>query len=208
MKKYSVKEIFGPTVQGEGSFAGTAVKFLRFAGCNRWSGRDEDRESSICKFCDTDFRGGDKLSAEEILGRLDALGPVRRVVMTGGEPCLQLDRHVLSVLREGGYTLHLETNGSLPLGELLPLVDHISLSPKQGKNDTKLELCHDLKILYPPIHPEITTEGFREYEATNRYLQPVWDGAYESNLASTLAKVYEQPQWRVSLQTHKMIGVQ
>ncbi len=123
MKTYRVKSIFGPTLQGEGSFSGTCTLFLRFAGCNRWSGLEKDRAKSFCKFCDTDFREGESLTAEKIVERLDALGGPKRVVITGGEPTLQLDFELLSRLKASGYETHLETNGSRPLGGLSDFLD-------------------------------------------------------------------------------------
>jgi 7-carboxy-7-deazaguanine synthase len=208
VKQYMVKNIFGPTIQGEGSAAGTAVKFLRFAGCNRWSGLEEDRAKSICHYCDTDFRGGERLTAPEIVSRLNALGPVRTVVISGGEPTLQVDENILQHLVTAGYRLHLETNGSKALGDLFYYFTHITMSPKQPLSETKLEQSHDLKILWPPIHPEITPEGFASFKATNRFFQTVWDGNYESNLQVVLQKIYENPTWRLSVQMHKVLGVE
>lgn len=208
MKRYQVKSIFGPTLQGEGSYAGTCVVFLRFAGCNRWTGREKDREKSFCKFCDTDFRGGEPKTAEEILSALNALAGPKRVVITGGEPTLQLDRELLSTLRQGGYEIHLETNGSRALGELHTLIEHVTMSPKQTLAETKLERCDDLKILFPLSNHLVTPEAFSSFPAKHKYLQPVMDDVYESNLRQTIERVYQTPEWRLSLQTHKILGVE
>lgn len=208
MKRYQVKSIFGPTLQGEGSHAGTCVVFLRLAGCNRWTGLEKDREKSFCKFCDTDFRGGEPKTSEEILSALNALSGPKRVVITGGEPTLQLDRELLSTLRHGGYEIHLETNGSRALGELHTLIDHVTMSPKQAVANTRIERCDDLKILFPLSNHLVTPEAFGSFPAKRKYLQPVMDEAYERNLKQTIERVYQSPEWRLSLQTHKILGVE
>lgn len=208
MKTYRVKEIFGPTIQGEGSLAGTCVLFLRFSGCNRWSGREEDREKSFCKFCDTDFRGGTQMSAPDIITALGALGGPRRVVLTGGEPLLQLDLPLVRALRNAGYWLALETNGSKPLGNMLGVIDHVTMSPKQTRAETRLERATDLKLLFPLEHPEVTPEAFASYPCERRYLQPITDKNQKENMEATVRKVYANPEWRISLQTHKILGVQ
>lgn len=209
MKTYRIKEIFGPTLQGEGTSVGTVVLFLRFAGCNRWTGLDKDREKSICKFCDTDFRGGSAMTSVEIVDGLKAQSAsVKRVVISGGEATLQLDDELLSHLNSAGFKLHLETNGSKALGELHKYFEHITLSPKQSFSETNLESCDDLKILYPSIHPEITMEKFSQFDAKNRLLQPVMDPNYEANLRGTICRLYGNPEWRLSLQTHKITQVQ
>lgn len=208
MKRYQVKSIFGPTIQGEGSNTGTCVVFLRLAGCNRWSGLEQHRDKSFCKFCDTDFRGGQPKTSNEILDALNALSGPKRVVITGGEPTLQLDLELLCALRNGGYEIHLETNGSKALGELHQLIHHVTMSPKQPVNETKLERCDDLKILFPLLNPLVTPEAFSSFESKRKYLQPVMDQDYEINLKKTVEKIYQLPEWRLSLQTHKILGVE
>ena len=208
MKNYRIKSIFGPTLQGEGSHAGTCVVFLRFSGCNRWSGLEKDREKSFCKFCDTDFRDGESLTIQQIVERLEALGGPKRVVLTGGEPTLQLDLEILSELKRICYETHLETNGSRPLGGLRHLLDHVTMSPKQSKDKTRLEECDDLKLLFPLEDPGVTPATFDSFPAKARFLQPVMDGNYESNLRSTISQIYKDPRWRLSLQTHKIAGVE
>jgi len=121
MKKYLVKEIFGPTIQGEGSYTGQACLFLRFSGCNKWSGRPEDKPNSICSFCDTDFVGGERMDSKEIIRRLGEIrGDIEILVLSGGEPALQVDEALCKELSEAGFELHIETNGSKKLGPSLP----------------------------------------------------------------------------------------
>ena len=208
MEKYKVKSIFGPTLQGEGSYAGTVVLFLRFAGCNRWSGLEKDRKKSFCNFCDTDFRGGEPLSAAEILAKLEALNGPKRVVITGGEPTLQIDGELLALLRENGYEIHLETNGSKNLGNLRHLINHVTLSPKQSRELTQLEYCDDLKLLFPLPDSDVSMDSFGDFPSRQKFLQPVMDQNYESNLKQTISALLETKDWRLSLQTHKIAGVE
>lgn len=208
MKTYTVKSIFGPTIQGEGTYAGSVVKFLRFAGCNKWSGREEDRAKSVCWYCDTDFRGGDKLTADDIVTRLNALGACRRVVLSGGEPSLQIDEALLKALIAADYELHIETNGSRDIGELAGLFTHITCSPKQPRDLTLLEYAHDLKLLWPPPLPEMTMKSFEDFEADHFYLQPLWTDKYDANLKAAVQTALDNPDWKISVQTHKIIGVE
>lgn len=208
MKTYRVKSIFGPTIQGEGSHVGTCVLFLRFAGCNRWSGLEKDRAKSFCRFCDTDFRGGQPMTALGILLTLKGIDGPKKVVITGGEPTLQIDEELLLTLRECGYEIHLETNGSRALGSLLPLIDHITMSPKQTREETRLERCDDLKLLFPLNHPFVTPDAFSDFPAKQRFLQPVTEDGYETNRDEAIAFIYRRPEWRLSLQTHKILGVE
>lgn len=206
-KSYRIKSIFGPTLQGEGTYAGRVVMFVRFAGCNRWSGMEKDRAESICSYCDTDFLGGTRMSPTDILARLQALGDCRRVVLSGGEPTIQIDFELLMVLHGAGYEIHLETNGSNALGDLLPAFTHITCSPKQPYAETKLEMCHDLKMLWPPISPAIVPEEFIELPYQQLFLQPVMDDKYEANMKATVREVLKRDA-RLSLQTHKITGVE
>ncbi|MCX7123415.1 MAG: 7-carboxy-7-deazaguanine synthase [Gammaproteobacteria bacterium] len=205
---YAIKEIFGPTIQGEGSQVGTVVKFLRFAGCNRWSGRAGDKAEAVCWFCDTDFLGGARLSIDEICQALDALGPCKNLVISGGEPTLQLDQPFLHALVQGGYRLHLETNGSKDLGDLSAYFSHITLSPKQSRADTLLTRCHDIKILYPSPIGTISPEAFQDFPADSYCLQPLdQPNKIAQNTTSALAYCLAHPQWKLSLQIHKILGV-
>lgn len=208
MRKYLIKEIFGPTLQGEGSRAGSAVKFVRFSACNRWSGNEGDRSKSVCWFCDTDFRGGERLTADEVLARLDTLGDSKTVVISGGEATLQLDFAFLETLQRGGYRMHLETNGSREISDIEHYFEHITVSPKQSLTDTRITFAHDLKLLYPMVIDGVTPEYFESFPALNYFIQPV-DGPDQSkNVALAVRYCLAHPKWRLSLQTHKILGVQ
>jgi organic radical activating enzyme len=208
-KKYIVKEIFGPTLQGEGTYAGSVVNFVRLSFCNRWTGRPQDKAASICSYCDTDFFGGTPLTADGIVASLKALNsPSQTVVISGGEPTMQIDEELVSAMVNAGYRLHLETNGSNPLGPAKKYFTHITMSPKQPLAETKLEGCNDLKILHPPIHPEITHEVFAGFPNTQRWSQAVWtDGGYDAALAAVKDYVMVNPHIRISMQLHKYLGV-
>lgn len=209
--KYMIKEIFGPTIQGEGSNAGLATMFVRFTGCNKWNGLPETKAESICDYCDTDFRGGEKMTAKEIIKKMKSLSAIRNVVLTGGEPLLQLDMELLVELAENNYYVMLETNGSIPPkdDDMYGMIDHITMSPKQSYQDTALYYCDDLKLLYPFIGKDINAKAFKDFDAANRYIQPVWreDGPQKS-IEAALQFIYANPEYKLSLQTHKMIGVQ
>jgi organic radical activating enzyme len=201
MKKYSIKEIFGPTIQGEGSQAGTVVQFIRFSGCNRWSGREEDRAESQCPFCDTDFYGGDLMTAHDILSKLNP--NVEDVVISGGEPLLQLDQELVDTLKD--YRIHIETNGSkLPKFDLKS-VHHITCSPKQPAWSTILPFCHDLKVLFPYQFQDNLDAYQKKVKHTGAFLQPLYDQG--PNLQATIEELYKMKNVRLSLQTHKITGV-
>ena len=208
-KKYTVKEILGPTLQGEGTYAGTVVNFLRLSFCNRWTGRPQDKAASICSYCDTDFYGGKPMTAHDILAAIKELNsPTRTIVISGGEPTMQIDEDLVSVMVNAGYRLHLETNGSNPLGAAKKYFTHITMSPKQPLAETKLEGCDDLKILYPPIHPEITHEAFAGFPNKQRWSQAVWtEGGYDAALAAVKDYMMTRPDIRLSMQLHKYLGV-
>lgn len=205
MRTYKIKEIFGPTIQGEGSTLGSVVLFLRFAGCNRWSGRPQDKHKSICHFCDTDFFGGDPKTADEIIAELNSKSETcKTVVISGGEPTLQLDLELVSQLEKAGFVLHLETNGSRELGPMLHYFDHISMSPKQSIEETKLERANDIKLLYPWISEDITKEKFEKFQHTQIYIQPLW----ESDKQKTLEYIYQNQNLKLSPQLHKYLELQ
>lgn len=210
-KKYRIKEIFGPTFQGEGSNVGRAVHFLRFAGCNKWSGLAKDKAASICNYCDTDFRGGTHMDSNEIILALLALGSpdVKTIVISGGEPTLQLDENLCAALKLAGFDLHLETNGSKNIDHLEQYLDHITCSPKQIYEETKLRRADDLKLLFPWIKSGISARGFIRFVAKNYYIQPVErDGDAISGVKDCLALIStELPWYRLSLQTHKIAGI-
>lgn len=207
---YAVKEIF-KTLQGEGGQAGRAAVFCRFAGCNLWSGREEDRASAQCRFCDTDFVGTDGegggrfKGANELTAAIDRTwgdNPDRRyVVFTGGEPLLQLDAPLLDAVRARGFMIAVETNGTIAAP---PGIDWICVSPKAG-NVVKQTSGHELKLVYP--QDGASPEAFAHLFFEHFFLQPM-DGP-ERLLNTQLAVEYclENPRWRVSLQTHKLMGI-
>ena len=208
---YQVKEIFY-TLQGEGANAGRPAVFCRFAGCNLWSGREQDRVTAVCKFCDTDFVGtdgtlGGKFADAEVLARqIDAQWPVgdrdhRFVVMTGGEPLLQVDAALINALHARGFTMAVETNGTIaaPAG-----IDWICVSPKAGAPWVQRE-GHELKVVWPQggfSLDELETANF-----ANRYLQPMDNALRADNTQACIAMCLQRPAWRLSLQTHKITGI-
>jgi len=208
---YSVKEIFY-TLQGEGMNAGTPAVFLRFAGCNLWSGREEDRASAVCRFCDTDFvgtdgTGGGKFEhADALAAAVAALWPAtesgkRFVVCTGGEPLLQLDAPLVAALHAQGFRIAVETNGTLipPPG-----IDWICVSPKAGA-PLALTHGHELKLVYP--QPELMPEALPDTDFQYYLLQPMDSPARAQNTQRAVEYCKAHPRWRLSLQTHKMIGI-
>jgi 7-carboxy-7-deazaguanine synthase (Cx14CxxC type) len=209
---YSVKEIFY-TLQGEGAQAGRAAVFCRFAGCNLWSGRDEDRSSAICRFCDTVFAdtngpgGGKFASAEELAAAVDAkwpgaaIGGRKLVVCTGGEPLLQLDAALLAALHARGFEVAVETNGTCAAPEGL---DWICVSPKAG-TVLKQRCGNELKLVYP--QPGAQPEQFAKLNFRHFFLQPMDGPQREANAQLALRYCLDHPQWRISLQTHKILGI-
>jgi 7-carboxy-7-deazaguanine synthase (Cx14CxxC type) len=206
---YTVKEIFY-TLQGEGRNAGRAAVFCRFAGCNLWSGREADRSSAICTFCDTDFIGTDGVgggkfaTAEDLVAAIATMwrGDAKRfVVCTGGEPLLQLDAALISELHANGFEIAIETNGTLepPAG-----IDWICVSPKAGA-PLALERGNELKLVYP--QPGAEPERFEALNFDHFLLQPMDGPARDQNTVAATAYCLAHPRWRLSLQTHKMIGI-
>ncbi len=207
---YAVKEMFA-TLQGEGAQAGRASVFCRFAGCNLWSGREQDRAAATCRFCDTDFVGTDGTgggrfdSAHALADAIAACwtgGPSHRyVVFTGGEPLLQLDRALLDAVRALGFEVAVETNGTL---EAPDGIDWICVSPKAGASLVQ-RTGAELKLVFPQdgIDPD-TVAGlpFRHF-----WLQPMDGPERAANTAAAVAYCLAHPSWRLSLQTHKMIGI-
>jgi 7-carboxy-7-deazaguanine synthase len=199
---YTVKEIF-KTIQGEGFWSGAPAVFCRFTGCNLWSGREEDRAAAVCKFCDTDFVGGNKfpmaiLLAEAIESAWGDDRRNRRVVFTGGEPGLQLSDGLIDALHDKLFATHIETNGTI---ELPQNCRWITLSPKA---ETKLRqlYAHELKVVWPQ---NIDLEPLRErIGATYDYLQPMDGPQLVENTAAVVAYVKDHPWWRVSTQAHKV----
>ncbi len=208
---YQVKEIFY-TLQGEGANAGRPAVFCRFAGCNLWSGREQDRATAVCQFCDTDFVGTDGTlggkfgEAQALANTIAAQWPVgnaahRFVVMTGGEPLLQLDSALIDALHACGFEIAVETNGTLaaPAG-----IDWICVSPKAGA-DWVQRSGHELKVVWPQAGLDWLALEAADFE--HRYLQPMDNILRVDNTRSCIALCLERPQWRLSLQTHKMTGI-
>ncbi len=208
---HSVKEIYY-TLQGEGARTGRAAVFLRFAGCNLWSGREEDRDAATCNFCDTDFvgtdgRGGGKfLTAESLAEAVAAEWPNRErakpyVVCTGGEPLLQIDADLINALHGRGFEIAIETNGTLmpPAG-----IDWICVSPKAGA-EFVLRHGNELKLIYPQKGAE--PERFADLDFAHFFLQPMDGDRRGENTRAAAAYCMAHPQWRLSLQTHKLIGI-
>jgi 7-carboxy-7-deazaguanine synthase (Cx14CxxC type) len=207
---YAVKECF-LTLQGEGVQSGSRAVFLRFAGCNLWSGREQDRATADCRFCDTDFvgtdgAGGGKFgSAEELAGRVANLwgnGEEQRlVVITGGEPMLQLDDALVDALHACGFRVAVETNGTLPA---VGGVDWICVSPKAG-TDVVQRAGNELKLVWPQegIDPvELETWSFDHY-----LVQPMDCAEREAAVDAAIRLAMERPKWRLSLQAHKVVGL-
>jgi len=207
---YAVKECF-LTLQGEGVQSGSRAVFLRFAGCNLWSGREQDRATADCRFCDTDFvgtngEGGGKFgSAEELAGRVANLwgnGEQQRlVVITGGEPMLQLDDALVDALHARGFRVAVETNGTLPA---VGGVDWICVSPKGG-TDVVQRKGNELKLVWPQegIDPvELETWSFDHF-----LVQPMDCAERETAVEAAIRLAMERPKWRLSLQAHKVVGL-
>ena len=203
---YTVKEIYY-TLQGEGANTGRPAVFLRFAGCNLWTGREEDRASAICQFCDTDFVGGTKFAsaaqlAEEVAGQWFGNGTSKRfVVITGGEPLLQLDDALIESLHDLGFEIAIETNGTLEAPDGL---DWICVSPK-ARTTIKQRSGNELKLVYPQVG--ITPKELERLEFDHFFLQPMDGPEVEKNTELAARYCLEHPRWRLSLQTHKLLGI-
>lgn len=208
---YSVKEIFY-TLQGEGARAGRAAVFLRFSGCNLWSGSEKDRATAVCRFCDTDFvgtdgTGGGKFTDASSLARAvfaqwpQSVQGTPYVVCTGGEPLLQLDTALIAALHDQGFEIAIETNGTLlpPPG-----IDWICVSPKADA-EQKLKHGDEIKLIYPQQGAE--PDRYAGQDFRNFFLQPMDSPARDANTQAVIAYCMAHPQWRLSLQTHKMTGI-
>jgi len=206
---YAVKELYY-TLQGEGAQVGRGAVFLRFAGCNLWSGREEDRGAATCQFCDTDFIGTDGPgggrfeTAEALATAVRAAWPAQAqafVVCTGGEPLLQLDQTLVSALHARGFEVAVETNGTrLPP----PGLDWICVSPK-ARAPLLLRRGHELKLVYP--QEGLAPEELQDLAFTHFFLQPMDGPDRARNTALATAYCLAHPRWRLSLQTHKLLGI-
>jgi 7-carboxy-7-deazaguanine synthase len=208
---YSVKEIFY-TLQGEGANAGTPAVFCRFAGCNLWSGREADRAAAICDFCDTEFVGTDgpgggrfadaEALAEGVLAAWPAGARAHRfVVCTGGEPLLQLDPPLIRTLHAAGFEIAVETNGTV---DPPPDLDWVCVSPK-AEAPLRVTSGDELKLVYPQEGAE--PERYAALDFRQFFLQPMDGPAREANTRAALAYCLAHPRWRLSLQTHKLLGI-
>jgi len=213
---YTVKEIFY-TLQGEGANAGRPAVFCRFSGCNLWTGRERDRATATCTFCDTDFVGvgpdGGRFSSAESLAaavrarwpgdpwEADGVRPL--VVCTGGEPLLQLDAPLVAALHAAGFEVAVETNGTQPAP---PGVDHLCVSPKAGA-PLRLRAGQELKLVYPQVEAEAQPECFEGLAFDRFYLQPMDGPDVAEHTRLAVAYCLAHPRWRLSVQTHKVVGI-
>ena len=211
---YSVKEIFY-TLQGEGAQTGRPAVFLRFSGCNLWSGREEDRNTAICNFCDTDFVGNDgpgggKFStSQDLAKKVLSLWPSREndhkrfVVCTGGEPLLQLDNKLIDALHILKFDIAIETNGTI----LAPnKIDWICVSPKSNASIIQ-KTGDELKLVFPQLDKKAQPEEFTNLKFQHFFLQPLENKDLKRNTKLAIEYCLSHPQWKLSLQTHKTIGI-
>lgn len=207
---YAVKEAF-LTLQGEGVQAGSRAVFLRFAGCNLWSGREENRRKAICQFCDTDFvgtdgAGGGKFAdADALAAHIEAFwgenSERRLVVVTGGEPMLQLDEALIDALHARGFRIAVESNGTLPATQG---IDWLCISPKAG-TDVVQRRGDELKLVWP--QPGIDPAQLEDWDFRHHLIQPMDGADLAASIEASIALVMERPKWRLSLQAHKVVGL-
>ena len=207
---YAVKETF-LTLQGEGVQSGSRAVFLRFAGCNLWSGREVDRATAVCRFCDTDFvgtdgAGGGKFAEAEMLaGQVERLWgeglSERLVVVTGGEPMLQFDASLLEALHARGFRVAMESNGTIAAE---PRPDWLCISPKAGSVVVQ-QSGDELKLVWP--QEGINLDALEKWDFANHLIQPMDGNNREAALAASIAIVMVRPKWRLALQTHKIVGL-
>lgn len=207
---YKIKEIYY-TIQGEGHHTGRPAVFVRFSGCNLWTGREADRHKAVCKFCDTDFWGidghlGGKYNTVQLIDTIYSLWPKQVsshpfIVCTGGEPALQLDQKLVDALHDANIEIAIETNGTV---ELANDIDWICVSPKA---DAKIIVTYgdELKLVYP--QKENDPEQYVHYDFAHHYLQPLDDKDQSKHIKSCVEYCMRYPQWNLSLQTHKFIGI-
>ena len=207
---YKIKEIYY-TLQGEGFHTGQAAIFCRFTGCNLWSGREEDRYKAICQFCDTDFVGmdgelGGRYSAKSLVEIIRSLWPDPSspcfVVFTGGEPALQLDSELITELHEHNCFIAIETNGTLALPEG---IDWVCMSPKAG-SEVVIKSGNELKLVFP--QETMMPDKFEDWTFDHHYLQPMDSEEIEENTRHAVKYIRSNPKWKLSIQTHKILGIQ
>ena len=206
---YRIKEIFF-TQQGEGKNTGKDFIFVRFSGCNLWSGKEKNRASAICSFCDTDFYGtdginGGKYLAKDLIKKIKSLWISAdnqiRVVLTGGEPLLQVDKGLISALKTENIYIAVETNGTL---EAPDGIDWICMSPK-ANTEIKLRKGSEVKVVYP--QKNLNPDNFNVLDFKNFYIQPMDSENYEDNVSQSVKYCMQNPNWKLSLQTHKILGI-
>ncbi len=204
---YSVKEIFY-TLQGEGRNAGRAAVFCRFAGCNLWSGREQDRATAVCTFCDTDFVGADAgkfphadALADAVAKAWTGAGGPKMVVLTGGEPLLQVNAALTEALHARGFEIAVETNGTIAPP---PGIDWLCVSPKSTA-PLAVTAGDELKLVYP--QPDAMPDRFESLAFDHFLLQPMDGPELEANTAAAIAWCLANPRWRLSVQTHKVVGI-
>ena len=207
---YQIKEMYY-TLQGEGARAGRPSVFCRFTGCNLWSGREKDRSEAVCNFCDTDFvgvdgPGGGKFAASLELSAAIALlwpneEPNKYIVFTGGEPGLQLDGELIDQLHAKNFEVAVETNGTL---NLPTNIDWLTVSPK-ADSTLKIKAGNELKLVYP--QENVSPQSYEDLNFENFYLQPMDNADKDKNTQRTIQYCLENPKWKLSLQTHKYMGI-
>lgn len=203
---YVVKELF-LTVQGEGANIGRVAVFIRFAGCNLWSGREQDRAKAVCQFCDTDFVGGERFVSADILADAAAAAwqaettDGRMVVLTGGEPLLQVDVALITALKQRGFTIAIETNGTQPIPAP---IDWVCVSPKAGA-PLVLDQANELKLVYPQVGA--VPEQFSGFPAGHHWLSPMDGPDRHANTEAAAAYCLAHPRWRLAIQAHKSWGL-
>ena len=207
---YSVKEIY-LTIQGEGFHTGKHAVFCRFSGCNLWTGLEKDRKKAICNFCDTDFVGTDGINgskypnAEQLANEIDKVWDKdineKFVVFTGGEPLLQLDKQLVDLLHKKKFKVAIETNGTILPPEN---IDWICVSPKKGA-DFNLKYGNELKLVYP--QKGLEPKNFKHLDFDHFFLQPMDGKDLQRNILQSVSYCIENPLWRLSLQTHKIMGI-
>lgn len=206
---YRIKEIYF-TQQGEGSNTGRDFVFVRFSGCNLWSGKEKNRKSAICQFCDTDFYGTDGInggvySAKQLIEKIKSLWVSRddniAVVLTGGEPLLQVNDELVAALKQEQIYIAVETNGTLDAPDH---IDWICMSPK-ANTEIKLKKGNEIKVIFP--QESLDPEKFSLFDFSEFYLQPMDSKKYQENLNATITYCQKNPKWKLSLQTHKILGI-
>ena len=206
---YRIKEIYF-TRQGEGSNTGRNFVFVRFSGCNLWSGKEKNRKSAICQFCDTDFYGTDGInggvySAKQLIEKIKSLWVSRddniAVVLTGGEPLLQVNDELVAALKQEQIYIAVETNGTLDAPDH---IDWICMSPK-ANTEIKLKKGNEIKVIFP--QESLDPEKFSLFDFSEFYLQPMDSNKYQENLNATITYCQKNPKWKLSLQTHKILGI-